>query len=122
MPIWIWLLLAWDAVTGRKPVVRSADEQARVDGATASLALYHFQACPYCRKVRRDIGLLGLHIEERDIKRAPERRQELVTGGGKKQVPCLRIAEPDGSVRWMYESSDISRYLAGRFAGAAPTA
>jgi len=115
MPIWIWLILAWDALTGRKPLARSAGEQARVDAETAKLALYHFQACPYCRKVRRDIRLLALHIDERDIKQQLGRRDELVAGGGKKQVPCLRIDEPDGTVRWMYESSAISRYLAGRF-------
>jgi glutaredoxin len=115
MPLWIWLLLAWDALTGRKPLTRSADAQARVDEQTSKLALYHFQACPFCRKVRRDIRLLALHIEDRDIKKHPERRDELVAGGGKKQVPCLRIAEPDGTVRWMYESSAISRYLADRF-------
>ncbi|MGZ3429474.1 MAG: glutaredoxin family protein, partial [Polyangia bacterium] len=97
------------------PLARSADEQARTDEATRSLALYHFQACPYCRKARRDIRLLGLHIEERDIKRDRARKEELVAGGGKKQVPCLRIAEPDGTVRWMYESRDIARYLRGRF-------
>ncbi|HEX8952878.1 MAG TPA: glutathione S-transferase N-terminal domain-containing protein [Polyangia bacterium] len=116
MPIFIWLLLAWDKLTGRRPLERSAEAQARVDAETAKLALYHFQACPFCRKVRRDIRLLGLHIEQRDIKQDPARRDELVAGGGKKQVPCLRIAEPDGAVRWLYESRDIGRYLAQRFA------
>jgi glutaredoxin len=115
MPIWIWLILAWDGLTGRKPLARSADDQARVDEQTAKLALYHFQACPFCRKVRRDIRLLALQIEERDIKKQSGRRDELVAGGGKKQVPCLRIVEPDGTMRWMYESSAISRYLAERF-------
>jgi glutathione S-transferase len=52
----------------------------------------------------------------RDIKRDPARRDELVAGGGKKQVPCLRIAEADGGVRWLYESREISRYLRQRFA------
>ena len=116
MPVFVWLVLAWDALTGRRPIARSADEQARVDGETAKLALYHFQSCPYCRKVRRDIRLLGLKIEQRDIKKDPARRDELVAGGGKKQVPCLRVTEADGSARWIYESRDIGRYLAGRFA------
>jgi glutaredoxin len=116
MPIFVWLILAWDAITGRRPMTRSADEQARVDGETKKLALYHFQACPYCRKVRRDIRLLGLDIEMRDIKRERARRDELVAGGGKKQVPCLRVVEPDGSARWIYESADITSYLRQRFA------
>jgi len=116
MPVLVYFILLWDAVTGRRPRQRSADEQARVDGETAKLALYHFEACPYCRKVRRDIRLLGLKIDQRDIKKDHARRDELVAGGGKKQVPCLRVAEPDGSVRWVYESRDINRYLRERFA------
>lgn len=115
MPILVYLILLWDKLTGRRPLVRSADEQTRTDAATRALALYHFQACPFCRKVRRDIGLLGLRIEERDIKRERARHDELVAGGGKKQVPCLRIEEGDGRVRWLYESRDITRYLRDRF-------
>jgi glutaredoxin len=116
MPILVYFILLWDKLTGRRPLARSAAEQARVDDATRSLALYHFAACPYCRKTRRDIRLLGLGIEERDIKREPARKAELVAGGGKRQVPCLRIEEPDGTVRWMYESRAITDYLRGRFA------
>jgi hypothetical protein len=26
-------------------------------------------------------------------------------------VPCLRIEQPGGGVRWMHESADIIRYL-----------
>lgn len=35
----------------------------------------------------------------------------LVQGGGKGQVPCLRIEDESGSVSWMYESGDILRYI-----------
>lgn len=116
MPVLVYLILLWDRLTGRRPVRRTPGEQARVDAETQSLALYHFQSCPYCRKVRRDVHLLGLNLEMRDIKRDPARRDELVAGGGKKQVPCLRVTEADGNVRWIYESRDISRYLSQRFA------
>jgi glutathione S-transferase len=119
MPVLVWLILAWDALTGRKPLVRSQAEQQRVDGETARLALFHFQACPYCRKVRRDLSLLSLRVAQHDIKREPLRRQELVAGGGKKQVPCLRITDEAGAERWLYESRDITRYLRERFAPAA---
>jgi glutaredoxin len=111
----IYFILLLDKLTGRQPRTRSADEQARADDETKKLALYHFRACPYCRKVRRDIRLLGLHIEERDIKEEPQRRAELVAGGGKKQVPCLLVSEPDGTSRWMYESRAITQYLRSRF-------
>ena len=42
---------------------------------------------------------------------------ELVEGGGRQTVPCLRIEAEDG-VRWMYESLDIMRYLDAQHAGA----
>lgn len=41
-------------------------------------------------------------------------RQALVLGGGKPQVPCLRIDDNDGQTDWMYESGDIIRYLRDR--------
>ena len=39
-------------------------------------------------------------------------RDELVAGGGRATVPCLRIEQPDGTYEWMYESRDIVAYLA----------
>ena len=80
-----------------------------------SLALYHSESCWYCARVRQTIEGLGLTLDLRDIDRDPERRRELVAGGGKAQVPCLRIEAPAHSVRWMYESADIAAYLTGRY-------
>lgn len=37
--------------------------------------------------------------------------QTLMQGGGKTQVPCLRVEQVDGRVEWMYESNDIIQYL-----------
>jgi glutaredoxin len=116
MPILIYFILAWDTLTGRRPLARAPEEQARVDAQTRGLVLYHFEACPYCRKVRRDIRLLALKIEMRDIKKQSAHREELIAGGGKKQVPCLRVSEGDGSAQWQYESRAISDYLRARFA------
>ncbi len=116
MPILIYFILLADRLLGRKPKVRAAEEQAKVDAQTKALRLYHFNACPYCRRVRRDIRLLGLDVEMKDIKLDPAAKAELVAGGGKKQVPCLRIEEPSGAARWMYESRDIATYLHERFA------
>lgn len=100
----------------KEPVERSAEEQAQVDAQTAKIKLYHFEACPYCARVRSKIDELALNMEQRDIRITPSYRDELVAGGGKGQVPALRIEDEDGSVQWMYESSDIMQYLAGRFA------
>lgn len=100
----------------QKPVERSAEDQQKVDAQTASLQLYHFDSCPYCARVRSHIEALALHIEQRDTRMTPGVRDELVAGGGKGQVPALRIVDENGDVQWMYESSDIMGYLSGRFA------
>ena len=37
---------------------------------------------------------------------------DLMRGGGKTQVPCLRIDDGSGNVQWLYESDDIIQYFA----------
>ncbi len=94
---------------------RSADAQAVLDQQTRDLALYQFQACPFCVKVRFAMKRLGLNIETRDARRVPIYREQLLNGGGQIKAPCLRIHETDGEVRWLYESSQIISYLEQRF-------
>ena len=96
-------------------IVRSREQQQAVDAATAGLQLYHYASCWFCAKVRRVIDELQLNIELRDILVEPENRQTLITHGGSSTVPCLRIEDNDGSVTWMYESTDICNYLSERF-------
>jgi glutaredoxin len=96
-------------------VTRSAEEQLAVDVATRTLALYHYDSCIYCARVRSAIARLSLTLELRDIVREPRHRQALVAGGGRATVPCLRIAD-GADVRWMYESNEIIAYLSARFA------
>jgi len=85
-----------------------------------SLALYHYQSCPFCAITREAIkyleqGLSGAKkvqkIEQRDILNEPAFRQELIQGGGKAQVPCLKIETENGTIHWLYESRDIIRFL-----------
>lgn len=57
---------------------------------------------------------LNLPIETKDAKNDPKARELLLSEGGKVKVPCLRIEE-NGEVKWLYESSEINRYLSGRF-------
>lgn len=84
-----------------------------VDGLT----LYHFSSCPFCVRVRLAARRLGVRLEERNIHRDSDAREELLRGGGKTQVPCLRIEGADqAEPRWMYESGDIVEYLETRFA------
>ncbi len=74
------------------------------------LALYYSKYCFFCQKV-----LMFLRGKDRDLELRStsdrENAQALMQGGGKTQVPCLRIEQADGSVEWMYESNDIIRYL-----------
>lgn len=76
-----------------------------------SLVLYHRTGCPYCEKVLSALNRLNMQIELRDLQGSVENGKALVAGGGKLQVPCLRIEDTQGHVIWMYESADIVRYL-----------
>lgn len=107
------VILAWDALTPPRPMVRSEADQIRVDELTQGMSLYQFHSCPFCVKVRRHIRRLGLKIELRDA-RQTEFEQQLIEGGGKRKVPCLRI-QKDGTDQWMYESGDINAYLQKKF-------
>lgn len=108
-------MLVGEKVTRPRGIQRDPEEQARVDEQTRALALYHFPACPFCIKARRAMQRLSLDIELRNAQPAGEHRETLQTEGGKLQVPCLRIEEGDGSVRWLYESGAIIEYLESRF-------
>ena len=101
-------------------VTRDAAQQAEADAATASLALYHYDACGFCRRVRKAIESLGLEIELRNVMEDRDRYRELLTHGGRTTVPCLCIGKDDpASAQWMYESADIIAWLVERFG--APT-
>ena len=78
---------------------------------SSSLALYHYEGCPYCTLVRDVIARLGLDIELRDILRNADHRDELIAATGRRMVPCLRIEAASGRVQWMHESRDIIGYL-----------
>jgi glutaredoxin len=109
------LVLLYDRVTQPDWPQLAPEAQAELDRATEHLALYQFEACPFCVKTRHAMRRLGLNIELRDARRNERHRKQLLTEGGKLQAPCLRIEEPDGSVRWLYESDDIIDYLERRF-------
>ena len=73
--------------------------------------LYYFGSCPYCIVVRLALWWFKLKIPLKDVLFEAGASEELIAGGGKYQVPCLRIENADGDVTWMYESADIIRYL-----------
>jgi len=77
-----------------------------------TLALYHYDSCPFCAKTRRSIDELNVDVELRNIQLHHQHRIELQLGGHKTQVPCLRIDDASGETQWLYESDDIIYYLA----------
>lgn len=93
---------------------RPQAQQQKVDTEAKHLALYQFFACPFCIKTRRAIYKLNVPIEIRSASEGSPHREALLQGGGRIKVPCLRI-EKDGEVEWLYESSEIIRYLKERF-------
>lgn len=79
---------------------------------TKSLSLYHYQSCPFCARTRNTIEQLSSDVELRDIQLDSKHREDLMSNGGKTQVPCLLIEEEGQQNVWLYESEDIIRFLA----------
>ena len=79
-----------------------------------SYQLFKTDICGFCARVQEFMRLRSVNIELRDILKDELARQELLEGGGKAVVPCLRIKNGE-SVVWLYESMDIIRYLDERF-------
>jgi len=71
--------------------------------------LYFSAWCFFCAKVARFLEGREHSIEFLDVADI-ENRSSLIKGGGKSQVPCLRI-EDQGEVQWLYESDDIIQYI-----------
>lgn len=102
-------------LTRPKGVQRPADAQAAVDARTRKLALYHYPTCPFCLKTRRTMQRLSLDIDLRNAQHDETHRAALIAGGGKPQVPCLLIADDQGTQTWMYESDAINAWLTREF-------
>lgn len=109
------ILASVDQLTRPTPRQRSAEAQAEVNARTAKMSLYQFHGCPFCIKVRREMHKLNLATQTHDVNKDPQAEQALISGGGKRTVPCLRIEHEDGTVQWMYESQDIINYLQDQF-------
>lgn len=77
------------------------------------LSLYYRATCPFCRYVMSFMKANDIVLDMRNITAGQHHLEELVRHGGKRQVPCLRIAQADGD-KWLYESADIAEYLQKR--------
>uniref|UniRef100_Q47H22 Glutaredoxin family protein n=1 Tax=Dechloromonas aromatica (strain RCB) TaxID=159087 RepID=Q47H22_DECAR len=111
-------MLLGEFVTRPKGVLRSAASQAEVDQQCASIVLYQYKTCPFCIKVRQEMRRLALTVQKLDAQQPGANREDLVSGGGKAKVPCLKITDPAGKTQWLYESGEIIKYLRSRFATA----
>lgn len=109
------VMLVSEKLSTPKAVERSPEDQARVDQATAGLALYQFPACPFCIKVRKEMARLGLKVETRNAQHDSRHRAALESGGGRVKVPCLLIRDEAGGEAWLYESEAIKAWLQQEF-------
>ena len=82
--------------------------------AVEQYQLFKSDTCGFCHRVRSFLQQNNMEVSLRDINRDQEAFRELLAGGGKGMVPCLRIESGDGAVSCMYESMDIMEYLAGK--------
>ena len=109
-----YLIVGISFLTRPKKIKRSEEQQKKVNQLAESLSLYQFYACPFCVKVRRAMHRLNIPVAtvnaQQDLSRT-----ELMEGGGKVKVPCLKIVE-NGEAKWLYESKDIITYLEQRCA------
>ena len=109
-------ILLWEIVTTPKGVIRQPKKQLQVDLQCQRLILYQFKTCPFCVKVRREMRRLSLNIELLDAQNDLQNRASLLNGGGQIKVPCLKITDTQDNSQWMYESTDIIKYLHEHFA------
>ena len=110
-------MLLKEKLTQPKGIVRSQAAQQSADLQCQSLALYHYKTCPFCMKVRQEIGRLSLNIQRIDAQPPGADRDSLTREGGQTKVPCLKITDAAGNSQWMYDSEKIVGYLRGRFLG-----
>ena len=110
------IILFVDAITAPSGMKRAPEAQKAIDTEVGNtFVLYELKMCPFCVKVRRAAKRYSLTIPQKDVGIDASAQAELMAGGKKDQVPCLRITSPNGSVEWMYESSEIVAYFEKRF-------
>jgi glutaredoxin len=113
------VMLLKERLTNPEGVQRDAAAQAAIDLQCQNLALYQFNTCPFCIKVRQEMRRLSLPIEKRDAQHNAANREELLQSSGATKAPCLKITEANGETRWLQDSNAIVAYLREGFAKSA---
>ena len=109
------VMLLKERLTQPNGVQRDAAAQVAVNLQCQSLALYQFNTCPFCIKVRQELRRLSLPIEKRDAQHSSAHREELLQSSGATKVPCLKITDANGQTQWLQDSTAIVTYLRARF-------
>ncbi len=109
------VMLLKERLTQPNGVQRDAAAQVAVNLQCQSLALYQFNTCPFCIKVRQEMRRLSLPIEKRDAQHSSAHREELLQSSGATKVPCLKITDANGQTQWLQDSTAIVTYLRARF-------
>ena len=109
------LILFVNLITLPSPILREKIDQDRIDKETKYLTIYQFKACLFCVKVRRFIRRNSLKINLKDAKNNKNFKSELVNEGGKHKVPCLKIEKMNSRTEWLYESTEIIKFLKREF-------
>ena len=76
--------------------------------------LYKTDLCGFCYRVRHFLDANDIDIPLRDVNQDAAAFRELLSGGGRTTVPCLRIQRGE-ETEWMFESTDIMRYLTAQY-------
>lgn len=106
------LIITGDRVFPAQAEIQRTDaEKQALAPELAQLALYQFQGCPFCLKVRRAMKRMDLSIRLVNCENEGADRTALEREGGELQVPCLRIDRPGQKTTWLYESDAIIEYL-----------
>ena len=105
------IILFLDWITSPRPIKMQQEQLDRIAQSTSNMTLYEFRACPFCIRVRRFMRKNNIYIKTKDARKNDDFASELISGGGKLQVPCLQIQKPSGDIVWMYESKDIIKFL-----------
>ena len=78
--------------------------------------LYHFQASPFAARVRGALAKFQVEIPMHDVLESNKAWKELIAGGKRDRVPCLKVTEPGAPDRWIYESLEIVKFIEIRMA------
>ena len=96
--------------TFKKRTKQVSDDVMTVTPGYEGLFLYYRQSCPFCRYVSAYLKSKGIVIDGKNIIENQKDLNELISRGGKRQVPCLKIVI-GCSEKWLYESTDIVEFI-----------